>query len=435
MIDLTNQMSYRIGSLDVQNQKISYQMSTGKKLENGSDDAVLYGKVVNIETNLRTYEGLKTQIEKTTAQNTVADGAVDEVKKVLDTIKVDLLKSLNSGMTRPDRVAVAKNVEGMRENLLSLMNTQVDDEFIFSGSNTTVPTYEKDADFKINGQVDFKGNSHLRNIAVEPNVYRERGITATDVMMYNTDTTAVDETISFTQRETVVDEYGNTWKLADIDIDNADGDDDITTGTDGVKLFKYKEDGSLSKYADSAGVLHPEYLDVTATAVPGGQTIYTSETLSDANAANPKHISDKTASGLLLEAKHNVFDDLNIMINALYGYSTKQTDDPTTNGQKDAVIDDESVRQILSNTLELMSNQFDATNIAHAELGGRNRIFESSLERVNSKVTHYNILMQETNGADMAKLAMESKSLELTYNALYSTVSKMNQLSLVNFLK
>jgi len=414
MIDLTNQMSYRIGSLDVQNQRISYQMATGKKLENGSDDAVLYGKVVNIETNLRTYEGLKTQIERTTAQNSVADSSIDEVKKTLDMIKIDLLKSLNSGMTRPDRVAVAKNMEGMRDNLLSLMNTQIDDEFIFSGSDTTIQSYKKDDDFKINGQVEFQGNGHLRNIAVEPNVYRERGVTAYDVLMYNTDTTAIDDTISFTEQENVLDEYGNTWEL------NAAKD----------KLVKHKEDGTVSQFVKADGTLVDEYLTVTNDG--GTPKKYTSETTASASAN--ERISARTGSGLLLETKHNIFDDLNIMINSLYGYSTKQTDD-TTNGQKDAIIDDEEVRATLSKTLGLMSEQFDATNIAHAELGGRNRIFESSLESINSKVTHFNILMQKTNGADMAKLAMESKSLELTYNALYSTVSKMNQLSLINFLK
>jgi len=414
MIDLTNQMTYRIGSLDVQSQRISYQMSTGKKIQNGSDDAVLYGKVINIESNLRTYEGLKTQIEKTTAQNSVADSSINEVKKVLDTIKVDTLKALNAGMTRPDRIAVAKNLEGMRDNLLTLMNTQIDDEFIFSGSNTTVQSYKKDNDFKINGQVDFQGNGHLRNIAVEPNVYRERGVTAFDVLMYNTDTTAVDNKITLTQHESVVDEFGNTWEL------NAAKD----------KLIKHKEDGSVSQFVKADGTLQIEYMTVSAD---GSSPIkYTSETI-DSALAN-ETISAQTNSGLLLETKHNVFDDLNIMINSLYGYGTKQTDD-ATNGQKDSVIDDESVRAILSNSLELMSNQFDATNIGHAELGGRNKIFETSLERVSSKVTHFNILMQKTNGADMGKLAMESKSLELTYNALYSTVSKMNQLSLVNFLK
>jgi len=414
MIDLTNQMTYRIGSLDVQNQRISYQMSTGKKLENGSDDAVLYGKVVNIESSLRTYEGLQTQIQRTTAQNSVADSSINEVKKTLDVIKIDLLKSLNSGMTRPDRIAVAKNMEGMRDNLLSLMNTQIDDEFIFSGSNTTIQAYKKDEDFKINGRVDFKGNGHLRNIAVEPNTYRQRGVSAYDVLMYNTDTTEVDNRISFTQRETVLDEYGNTWKL------NAAKD----------KLVKHNEDGSVSQFVKPDGTLVDEYLVVTSD----GNTPekYTSEAIATALAT--ESISAKTASGLLLETKHNTFDDLNIMINSLYGYSTKQIDD-ATNGEKNIIIDDESVRTILANNLERMSNQFDATNIGHAELGGRNRIFESSLESISSKVTHFNILMQKTNGADMGKLAMESKALELTYSALYSTVAKMNQLSLVNFLK
>jgi flagellar hook-associated protein 3 FlgL len=35
---------------------------------------------------------------------------------------------------------------------------------------------------------------------------------------------------------------------------------------------------------------------------------------------------------------------------------------------------------------------------------------------------------------DLTKVAMQAKALELTYTALYSTINKTNQLSLVNFL-
>ena len=77
---------------------------------------------------------------------------------------------------------------------------------------------------------------------------------------------------------------------------------------------------------------------------------------------------------------------------------------------------------------------FSAITVSHAELGGRNKTFEVSLERLSSKLTHYNILSQELGAADLSKVAMEAKSLELTYTALYSTISKMNQLSLVNFM-
>jgi len=81
MIDLTNSMIYRIGNLDDENERINYQMSTGKILDKGSDDSVLYGRYLDIEDDLRTYEGLKIQIEKTTAQNGVADSTVAEVKR------------------------------------------------------------------------------------------------------------------------------------------------------------------------------------------------------------------------------------------------------------------------------------------------------------------------------------------------------------------
>lgn len=418
MIDLTNQMIHRIGNLDIQNERISYQMSTGRIIDKGSDDSVLYGRYLDIEDKLRTYEGLETQIEKTTAQNNVADSTINEVKLTIDNIKVDLLKSLNSGMTRSDRLAVATNIEGMRENLITLSNTTVDGEYVFSGSNTTKETFTKDNDFNINGKVEFGGNGHLRNIAVDANVYRDRGVTAHDILMYNTDTTAEDDTISFKQNDKVIDGDGNIWQF--IDHDNADTDGNISTGIDYNRIYKMNENGTASS----------EYLTVTDDA--GTPKTYTSETL--ANATTAGHISTNTSSGLLLETKHNVFEELNVIINALKGYKTQLTDDGN-DGKQGVIATDAEVIETLSQSLENISKQYDATNIGHAELGGRNKIFNTALESLSTKVTHYNILMQETNGADMAKLAMESKSLEMTYTALYSTVSKMHQLSLVNFLK
>jgi flagellar hook-associated protein 3 FlgL len=277
------------------------------------------------------------------------------------------------------------------------------------------------------GKIDFKGSAHLRNIAVEPDVYRDRGVTAHDVLMYNTDTSESDDTITFTEHETVIDQIGNTWKF--IDHDNADGDNDVTTGIDKNRLYKIKEDGTVSKFVN-AGVLTQEYIPVVSST--GTPIAYTTDTITNAHTANT--ISDNTSAGLLLEAKHNIFDEINIVINALNGYHTVQ-DDTINDGLKSTVATDVEVRDILANALSLVSDQFEATNIGHSKLGGRNRIFEVSLDRLTSKITHYSILMQKTNGADMAQLAMESKSLELTYSALYSTIAKMNNLSLVNFLK
>jgi flagellar hook-associated protein 3 FlgL len=462
MIDISSQMLYRLDNLNSQSERISYQMSTGKVLENGSDNSVLFTRYIDIESKLRDQEGIKTQIDKTIAQNNVSDDNITELKNTIDLMKQDILKSLNAGMTRSDREAVATNIAGMRDNLLRIANTSVDGEYIYAGSNTTVQPYVKDANFVINGKIEFEGNNHLRQVAVGAENYRPRGITAVDLLMYNTDTTAGDNTISFNKNEKVFDQAGYEWRflqttdaaytntgslnVVDInngnivynqatstyyraknDFDSIDLSSEVFTNTTNweafspeEQIFRVTQDGNISD----------DYLSVTDDGK--NPATFTSDDI--VNPSSGSSLADTTKIGLTLESKHNFFDDLNVVINALNGYGTVATDG-ATDGQKGAIIDDESVRSILADFTDKVDQQYNATNIGHSELGGRNKVFETYLESISAKVTHYNILIQETNGADLSKLAMESKSLEMTYTAMFSTVAKMNQLSLVNFIK
>ncbi len=389
MIDMTSHMMNQITNLNKENTRIAYQMSTGKVLDNGSDDSVLYAQTLDIENNIRVYDGLRLQIEKTTAQNNVSDSSMDEIKKTIDSIKVDLLKSLNAGMDSVSMGAVAVNLEGLRENLITISNTTVNGEYIFSGSDTTQQSFTKNASFDSNGKVTFGGDAILRKVAVEPATYRDRGISAYDVLMYNADTAGNGETLSFFASERIIDENGQEWKL--------------NGATDKIQQY------------DKQGVLISPAVEIAVT---------------DDGATPPKYT---TAAGAVtgsrfLEAKHNYF---NIMINALKGYATN------TDGTKDtsATLSDTARNDLLRTALGQTTKQYDASNVGHAELGGRNNIFNVALERIEAKNVHYNILLQEFGGVDMSKLAMELKFLEMTYQALYSTVSKMHSLSLLNYIK
>ena len=390
MIDMTGSMLNHLTNLNTENERISYQMGTGKVLQNGSDDSVIYARTLDIEDNQRVYNGLKKQIEKTTAQNDVSDTTMNEIKSSVDLIKVDLLKSLNEGMDASSKGAIATNISGFRENLLSISNTRVDGEYIFAGSDTTKQTFTKNTNFDLDGKVDFGGDAILRKVAVEPGTYRERGVTGFDVLMYNKSTAGAGEQLTFTENERIIDASQQEWKL--------------NTAKD--KIQQYDKNGTLINPAveisvTNDGATPPTYTTATG-AISGTQ---------------------------FLEAKHNYFDDLNVMINALNGYATN------SDGTKGTTITDTQMKTILRTSLDNTSKQFDASNIGHAELGGRNNIFNIALERIDAKSVHYNILMQEVGGADLSKLAMESKSLEMTYSALYSTVSKMYSLSLLNYIK
>lgn len=359
MINRTEQMINRLSVLNLQEQKNSYQMSTGRKLQNGSDDSVLYAREVFLNDKIRTYEGLKSQVEKTSIQNNIADSSMSEIKKILEFMKAELIKANTSTTTEDGITAIAANISGLKENLYQLANTQAEGEYVFAGSDSSVKPFEKDS----NGNITYVGNSQLRRVAVEEDSYRERGITGFDMMMYASSTATKGETLTFKETDRIIDQNGNEWKL------NSPTNDTLT---------KYDLNGNIT----------------SETITPVTNDSLTPPTYS---AVMPN------IDGTRFEAKTNVFSFIDDTVNAL-----KRVD-----GLGNPISNDESRAQISKNLGEI-DNVYDALNIAHAELGGKNKVFEVSLERITSKLTQYNILDKQIGAADLTKVAMEAKALELT---------------------
>lgn len=379
MITQTEQMSYRLSILNTQQQKLTYQTSTQEKLQEGSDDSMLYSRLILVDEKVRTYEGLKSQIQKTKVQNNMADSSMSEVKKILENIKEQLVKANTSTTTDDGLTAIASSIAGLKENLFQLANTQVENEYVFAGSNSSVKPFEKDA----SGKVTYLGNSQLRKVAIEEGSYRERGITGFDMMTYPSSTAYKGGSFSFKETDRIIDQNGNEWKL------NSPTND---------TLIKYDLNGNAT----------------TETITPVTNDALTPPTY---NATLPN------VNGTKFEAKTNIFDLIDATVNAL-----KKLD---SSGNP---ISAQDARTLVAKYQGEVDKAYDSVNIAHADLGGKNKIFEISLERVSSKLTQFDILSRNLGSADLAQVAIESKALELTYTALYSTISKTNQLSLVNFL-
>ena len=51
-----------------------------ERLENGSDDSVLFGRITSAQDKIRTFDGIKTLVERTEVQNNMADSSLAEVK-------------------------------------------------------------------------------------------------------------------------------------------------------------------------------------------------------------------------------------------------------------------------------------------------------------------------------------------------------------------
>lgn len=379
MINQLDQTLYRLGNLDNVQRKLSYQSSTGKKLEQGSDDATLYSRLISIDDKIRTFQGLQTQVQKTTLQNNTADTGMSEIKKTLEYVKSELIKANTSTTSGSELAAIASAISGMKENLYDLANTQIEGEYVFAGSDSSIQPFVKQND----GTIDYIGNNKLRKVAVEEGSYRERGITGFDVMTYTTASASENNTLTFKSTDRILDQDGNEWKL--------------NSPTNNL-LTKYNLDGVVTSVTASV------------SSNPDGTFSVT--------------VPDESASTITkLEAKSNIFDLMDNIVNAL--------------NKKDSAgvaVSDATAKTLIASGLQNLSTAYDSVNVSHAQLGGRNKVFETAKERIDAKLTQFNILSQELGAANLTEVAVKTKALELTYAALYSTINKTSQLSLVNFI-
>ena len=447
MINSTQETLFRLDNLNKEQQRISYQMSTGKNLQQGSDDANLYTREIYVDDKIRVYEGLETQIEKTTAQNNVSDSTLSEIKDLLTYVKAEVIKALNDTTDSDSRKAIAINLEGVKENLFDFSNEQVEGEYLYTGSDTQIQPFTKEDD----GSIVYNGDAFLRKVAVEDGSYRERGITGFETFMYTSNSALKNSTLEFDVNERIIDQDGYEWKMEQASPISTAGnslsiaanesviDENGKSWTLNTSIPQLEdEDGNIYSGTVSGPLSPDANYSITVPNSIGLETLgkaelvkydedgeATLETLSMISGTDKSfQITTPDIDGTKFEAKANTFDVLDKIINAL-----KEIDSDANE------ISAEDAKVVLQEGLGEITQAFEAANVGHAKLGGRNRVFEISLERVSTKLTQYNILSQELGAADLSKVAVEAKALELTYTALYSTINKMNELSLVNFIR
>lgn len=379
MVSMESKLLYQLEILNSQNVKVNNQLSTGKAIQNGSEDTELYAYILGIENDITTYNNIETQLDKTTAYNDTSDSSMSEIKNQMDSVNAVVLESLNSTVDAETKTAMAKEVEGMKESMLNQLNQEINGEYLFAGDSTSTQPFVMDE----NGKVSYEGSYDNKTALVDKGVYKEQGITGIEAMYYTTSKASPGNTLEFTEDKLLLDEDGNTYEFIDHDLDGV-------IDTDRV----YKN-----------GELTSSYLDVT-----------------DLGTTPPSYTALNTSSETI-EAKRNYFDDLDEIINAL-----NQVD---SNGN---AITEEEAGEVLSNSLEKQESAYSYTNTNHAILGAKNKTIENHKDTVSAKIANFEVLYEESSSADLTKAAIQAKSLEITYSSLYSTISKVNSLALVNYL-
>ena len=375
MVSSINSIMQNLQILNKENAKVTHSLSSGEALEYGSDDSSTYTMILSLQSSLRTYGSIQTQIEDATLINTFADSSLASAKTTVESIKTKILKALNDTVNSDDKQILATEIEDMKKSLLSLANSSVNDKYLFGGTSYMTTPFVED---ETTGQISYVGNYEEQQVNVDKNKYVTQGANGIDAFYYTTSTALSGENLEFGENELIVDSQGNQWKFID---SNNDG----TIDTDKLYL-----NGDITQAS----------IDVTDL----GTT--------------PATYSLTNTQSDTLEVKHSLFDDLNEMITTL----------------RDTSLSEDEQDTILSESLEKITSAYSAMNIAHSIVGSRTNLIENYGDVIQSKITNLTALEQEYAGADLTQLALKSQALENTYTSLYYTINKVNSLSLINYL-
>jgi flagellar hook-associated protein 3 FlgL len=85
--------------------------------------------------------------------------------------------------------------------------------------------------------------------------------------------------------------------------------------------------------------------------------------------------------------------------------------------------------------IELIDHLQDHIIKKHTEIGAISKSLQNTEERNNMLIVHVETLKSSVIDVDMAEASLKLQKLTLNYNAMLSTISKVNGLSLVNYMK
>ena len=376
MVSSISTIKYNLSLLNQRNEKVTYQMSSGDALQYGSDNSQQYNQILSINNNVNSYSSILERIQLSTAYNTTSDSAVASMKTKMESVESLVKKAITDTTSSDSKVTIADEIESYKNAIYSLANSNTSGQYLFSGNSSSTQAFQKDA---TTGKITYTATNDNKSVNVETGSYTTQGVNGIELLYYTNNTAQAGEDLTFDENEIILDKNGNQYKLLDNDNDGS---------FDGLYLN-----------GDSS--------NTPLTVTDNGDGSFTVN----------------NAGTTALQSKYSIFDDLDKIINAL-----KQQD-----SSGNTITEDEATT-LLSDALSTVTNAYDTMNITHAKLGTRTASIENYESIVQSKLTNFNLLQENYSAADLTALAIESQSLESTYTALYSTISKINNLSLVKYL-
>ena len=122
-------------------ERASYQLSTGKRLEQPSDDPAGTSQILTLKRNIEEMDRFLKNMDVADTWLGITDSAFDKLDRYIERVKELALQGANDTQDADSRSAIAHELGQIFEELVDIGNTKAMDKYVFGGTNTANPPF------------------------------------------------------------------------------------------------------------------------------------------------------------------------------------------------------------------------------------------------------------------------------------------------------
>ncbi|GAB2545192.1 flagellar hook-associated protein FlgL [Gracilibacillus alcaliphilus] len=162
---LTNNMLRNISNSYQSMGKYMDQLATGKKINRPSDDPVVAMRGMDFRTQKAEIEQFQRNIGEVHNWMDNSDSALSQVGKALERLRELAVQASNGTYEEGQRGNIASEVDQLKEHLLDIANTKVNNKYIFNGTGTAGTNGE--APYQLNEAGEFVQPINTDDVFIE----------------------------------------------------------------------------------------------------------------------------------------------------------------------------------------------------------------------------------------------------------------------------
>ena len=123
--------------------KAQQQVSSGKRIQQASDDPTQAAVGLRERAEIRAFDRYREANDSVDSRLRVADGVISDIVSTIITAQSKAAQGRTTILTAPQRAALALEIDGAKEAVFTAVNTSYRGIYLFAGADNATPPYTR----------------------------------------------------------------------------------------------------------------------------------------------------------------------------------------------------------------------------------------------------------------------------------------------------